>query len=359
MINIVILGGGFAGIRAGLTLLDRIKSHDISVTLIDKNSSHIFTPSLYEVATAEESEKNVVIPYKLIFDNNLNLVQGIVEKIDTVSQKVLLDNNRQYVYDYLICALGSESSSFDIEGVNEYGLPMKTLEDAIKIKQALKNAKKIIIGGGGFSGTELACELITHKGHLDITLVQGSQVLLKELGGGVSVLAVKRLEKGNVHLILGEHIKKVTKDTVETESGNKFTFDVFIWTGGVKSNNLLGKVEIDDFLRVGRYKNIFAAGDVVVPGVAPKAEKMGEIAGENVIRSIKGEFLLSFSYRNMGYVVPLGGHFATFAMGKFHISGIFAYILQQLIFLRYLLTIVPFFEAFRRFIRFEKNLKKA
>ena len=359
MINVIILGGGFAGIRAGLTLKNKIKTEDIAVTLIDKNSSHIFTPSLYEVAAAEESEKNVVIPYVSILKGNFNFVQGVVEKINVFKQKILLDGNRQYAYDYLIYALGSESASFGIEGIKEYGLPMKTLEDAIKIKENLKNAKKIIIGGGGFSGTEFACELITHKGHLDITLIQGSSILLKELGGGVSLLAKKRLEEGNVHLILGKHIKKVTKDYVVVEGGKEFVYDVFVWTGGVRSNNLLGKIEVDEFLRVFDYKNVFAAGDVVIPGVAPKAEKMGEIAAENVLRSIQGESLLPFRYRHMGYVVPLGSHFATFAMGKYHISGIFAYMLQQLIFFRYLLTIVSFFEAIRRFIRFEKNLKKA
>lgn len=359
MINIIILGGGFAGIRAALTLKNKIRSDNARLTLIDKNSFHVFTPSLYEVATAEESEKNVVIPYKVIFKNNFNFVEGIIEKIDVLEQKILLDGNRQYEYDYLICALGSETADFGIEGIKEYSLPMKTLEDAIRIKEALRNAKKIIIGGGGFSGTELACELVTHKGHLDISLIQGSPILLKELGDRISILAVKRLEEGNAHLILGERIKKVTKNHVVVEGGREFKYDVFIWTGGVKSNNLLGKISVDEFLKVLNYKNIFAAGDIVVPGVAPKAEKMGEIAAENVLRSIKGESLLPFKYRHMGYVVPLGSHFATFAMGKFHISGILAYMLQQLIFLRYLLTIVPFFEAIRRFMRFEKNLKKA
>ncbi len=359
MINVIILGGGFAGVRAAITLRNKVGSHDLHIIIIDKNSFHTFTPSLYEVATAEESQGNVVIPYKYIFKNPFEFVEGSVERIDATEQKILLDKNREYTYDYLICALGSETADFGIEGIKEYAIPMKTLEDAIKIKKALKNAKKIIVGGGGFSGTELACELMTHKGHLDITLIQGSSILVKELGDGVSLLAKKRLEKGNVHLALGERIKKVTKDAVEVESKKIFPYDVFIWTGGVKSNNLLGKVEVDEFLRVNNYKNIFAVGDMVIPGVAPKAEKMGEIAAENVLRSIKREALASFSYRHLGYVVPLGSHFATFAMGKFHISGIFAYMLQQLIFFRYLLTIVPFFEAMRRFIRFEKDLKKA
>lgn len=356
MVNIVILGGGFAGVKAALTLKNKVKSKDINVALIDKNSFHVFTPPLYEVVAAEEPQRNVVIPYKSIFDNNLLFIQGTVEKVNTKERKISLNNNREYIYDYLIFALGSESADFGIPGVKDYGIPLKTLEDAIRIKNALKNARKIIIGGGGFSGTELACELITHKGHLDITLIQGSSVLLKELGDGVSQLAEKRLLAGNVHLVLGERIEKVTKDTVEVESGKVFPYDVFIWAGGVKPNTLLGKIEVNKMLAVFNLKNVFAAGDVVAPGVAPSAEKMGEVAAENILRSLKGESLLPYIHRHMGYVVPLGSHFAAFAMGKYHISGIFAYILQQLIFLRYLLTIVPFFEAVKRFLRFEKNL---
>lgn len=356
MTKIIVLGGGFAGIRAALTLQNKKESRDINVVLIDKNNFHVFTPSLYEVATSEESQRNITIPYENIFNNSVEVVRGTVEKIDATGRKISLDKNREYNYDYLISALGSESEDFGIPGINEYGIPLKTLEDAVRIKKALEKAKKVIVGGGGFSGTELACELAAHKGNLEITLIQGSQILLKELRGGISTLAKKRLEKGNVHLILGEHIKKVTKDSIEVTSGKIFPYDVFVWTGGVRSNNLLGKIKVNDKLQVNNFKNVFAAGDTVSPGVAPRAEKMGEIAAENVLRSIKGESLLTYTYRPVGYVVPLGSHFATFAMGKYHISGIFVFLIQQIIFFMYLLRILPFFEAIKRFRKFEKNL---
>lgn len=355
MINIVILGGGFAGIKAALTLRKKIRSHDLYVIIIDKNNFHTFTPSLYEVATAEESKGNVIIPYRDIFEKPLEFIEGIVEKIDTAGKKIVLNKNREYKYDYLILALGSESADFGIPGIKEYGIPLKRLEDAVQIKNALKNAKKVVVGGGGFSGTEIACELATHKSNLDVTLIQGSPILLKELGAGISRLAKKRLENGNVSLILGEHIKNVTKENVETETGKKIPYDLFIWTGGVRSNNLLGKIEVDDTLLVKNLKNVFAAGDVVFPGVAPRAEKMGEIAAENVLRKIKGDSLLAYTSHKISYVVPLGNHFATFAMGKFHISGILAYILQQLIYLKYLFTIVPFLQALKKFIKFEEE----
>jgi len=356
MINVVILGGGFAGVRAALTLKNRTKSGSINITVIDKNSFHTFTPSLYEVAASEEPQRNVGIPYKAIFDKSIAFKQEIVKRIDTQDRKIILDNDREYSYDYLIFALGSESADFGIPGIKEYGIPLKTLEDSVKIKNALKTAKKIIVGGGGFSGTELACELSTHKRHLDITLIQRSSILLKELGDGVSTLAKKRLEKGNVHLVLGEYIKKATKDSVIVASGKIFPYDLFVWTGGVKPNNLLGKIETNEALQVNNFTNIFAAGDVVSPGVARRAIKMGKLTAENILRSMGEEKLLSYGYYNIGYLVPLGSHFATFATGKYHISGIAAYILQQLILFKYLLEILPFFKAVKRFVRFERDL---
>lgn len=352
MKNIIILGGGFAGVRAALTLKKKIKSNNIHVILIDKNKFHTFTPSLYEVAAAEEPSQNAVIPYKTIFSNSIEFIEGTVEKIDAVSQKIWLNNNREYIYDFLIFALGSESADFGIPGIKEYGISLKTLEDAVRIKNALKNAKKVIVGGGGFAGTEFACELAAHAQGIDTTLIQGSRILLKELRDGVANLTKKRLENSNVNLVLGERIKKITKHTAEVDSKKIFPHDLFIWTGGVRPNNLLGKIEVDKYLKVKNLENVFAAGDTISPGVAPRAEKMGEIAAENVIRSIKKDILLPYSYHHIGYVIPLGSHFAIFAMGKYHISGVLAYLLQRLIFLRYLLKILPFFEAIKRFIRF-------
>ena len=365
MIEIVILGGGFAGVRAGLIFKNKIPTSDnIHVTLIDKNSFHLFTPSLYEVATAEEPERNVVIPLSAIFNNSVDLVAGMVEGIDAGKQKVSLTPStssgqaKEYKYDYLIFALGSESADFGIPGIKEFGIPLKTLDDATKIKTKLATAKRIIVGGGGFSGTELACEFMAHHKQKEISLIQGSAVLLKELEDGVSSLAKKRLEEGGVRLILGEHIKKVTKDSVATESGKVLPYDLFVWTGGVKSDKLLGEIKTNECLQVLGLKNVFAAGDVVNPGVARAAMKMGEIAAENVLKNIKGEALMEYHYKNSAYVVPLGSHFAAFQMGKFNVSGFPAYFLQQFIFLRYLFQILSPIEALKRFRKFEIDLLK-
>lgn len=362
MKNVIIVGGGFAGVRAALTLKDKIKTSDIKIILIDRNTFHTFTPSLYEVATAEESQQNVRIPYGAIFNHKIEIIHGEVQEIDSLKKIIFFESfgetgeKKELVYDYLIFALGSQAEDFGIEGIKEHGLTLKTLSDAVRIKNALKTARKVIVGGGGFSGTELACELTVNRKYLNVVMIHGADVLLKELDREVSRLAKERLEKAGVKLILGERIKRVTATIVETVSGRIFPYDVFIWTGGVRSNKLLGDIKVDGSLRVDNQRDIFAAGDASVPGVAPKAEEMGKIAAENVLRSIKRESLVNFSYRQTGYVIPLGSHFAVFTIGKYHISGIFAYIIKHLILLHYLLQILPLLEALRRFRKFEKDL---
>jgi len=369
MKNVVILGGGFAGLRAALVLKNKVKSHNLHITLIDKHSFHVFTPSLYEVATAEEPQLNVVIPYGVIFNKNIEVVRGNVGNIDISKKTIFIDSadgkerGQEFEYDYLIYALGSHTQDFGIPGIREYGVGLKTLEDAVKIKNALSEIimtgkNKVVVGGGGFSGTELACEIAAHQPRLDVTMIQGSPILLKELGDGFSELAKKRLEEGNVRVILGVHIKKVNSKTVVIDGDKEVPYDLLVWTGGVGSDKLLGDIEVNNFLQVKGHENIFAAGDTISPGVAPRAEKMGRVAAENVLKSIKGNNLLPYSYRHLGYIVPLGSHFAALAMGKFHISGVLAFFVQQIVFFLYLLRIVPPLEALKRFRKFEKTLNE-
>lgn len=395
MKNVVILGGGFAGVAAGLKLAKKARELDAKITLIDKNNYHLFTPSLYEVATSEEPQKNIAIPFNEIFGKNLNIVWGSVERIDKYKQIVYLENKIQYYYDYLIIALGSETSYFDIPNLLKYSLPLKTLADAVKIQKAIekyyskKDHKKdrletinVIIGGGGFSGTELAAELVNYEGFLGkrfycdnkcikLTIIQGSERLLKELDLKTSEVAKKRLEDNGVKLIFGEHVKNVTSNTITTDKGNLYKYDVFIWTGGVKAASVIaksgfetnkrGQVLVNENLQVVGHQNIFAAGDAaeVGPWVAQIAEDVGRIAAENVYRLIKALPLKKYQMSHFGYIVPLKGHFAILELKNFHIVGFLGWIVQQIVFLQYLLGILPIIKAFKKWNKFEQELQQS
>lgn len=368
MIEVVILGGGFAGIAAAKVLLKKTKRSEVKITLIDKNSYHLFTPSLYELATAEEPQKNICIPLKEILPS-ISMIKDEVLMIKKDEKKVQL-KNQTIDYDYLIIVLGSEPEYYDIQGLAEYSIPFKTLEDAVKIKNAIKKQGKIkiIVGGGGFSGTELACELIKHKKEgTEITVIQGSECLLKELDSNISKKAGDRLSRDEVRIVCGQHIKKVDSKNIYTNL-QSYPYDVLIWTGGVRASsvqsdfekNKRGDVLVNDKLQVKNSENIFAAGDIAAgfPWVAQIAEDEGKIAGENVANLINGKLLVPYKFRHFGYIVPLGGHFAAAQLGNIVFMGFLGWILEQIVLLRYLLGILPLTKAFKKWNRFEEYLMK-
>lgn len=396
MQQVVILGGGFAGIAAAHYLAKK-KTSAYNLTLIDQNSFHLFTPSLYEVATSESPRKNIAIPFKEIFGNKVHLVKGLVTQIDPKTKHIVLHNKQIISFDYLLIALGSESAFYYIPGLQEHAVPFKSLRDALLIKQKMKsmccldgkcNKKvQVVIGGGGFAGTELAAELMTYRDRLAkqygldkdclrLTIIQGSDRLLKELDPHASKLAEKRIKNNAVNFAFGGHISKVDQKTVFTDNNKSYPYDILIWTGGVRANHFAkdnnlpvtshGSIMINQFLQVEGIQNIFAAGDIAyfptnenhpAPQVAQVAEEQGKIAGENIFRLINNQTLVSYPYRHWGYIVPLKGHFAVAElMGIFHFDGFWGWVLEQLVFLRYLLGILPLSKALKKWNTFEEEL---
>src|SRR3989344_1030151 len=182
MYKILILGGGFGGIRAALDLEKKLKNK-AQIILIDKNGYHLFLPALYEVASAYgvkrdpfavRLKKSICIPYHDIFEGrNIEFVQDEVTGADFGAKKVFADA-RAFEYDYLLIALGSQTNDFGILGVREYAYQFKSIEDALMINKALDKLindcadsrreqsagpVKIFICGGGFTGVELAAEI--------------------------------------------------------------------------------------------------------------------------------------------------------------------------------------------------------
>lgn len=396
--EVVILGGGFAGVAAAKALLRHSSSELLRITLIDKNDYHLFTPSLYEVATSEVPKQNVAIPFSELFGKQVNVVKGLVSLIDTQKQHIVLHSGEGVAYDYLIVALGSEPAYYNIPGLKEHAISLKSLEDAVRIKNKIKtlccsegqcNRKvQVVVGGGGFAGTELAAELVSYKNklakqhHLDkdcleVSVIQGSDRLLKELDSHVSRIAEKRIRGRQMHFCFGGHIMRVTETEVHTDDGKVYPYDMLLWTGGVTAHHLgkksglpinsHGQVMVNEYLQVQDLPHVFAAGDIAgvvngktntpLPQVAQVAEDEGHIAGENVSRLLTQKQLLKYHFRHFGYIVPLRGRYAAAElMGFLHVDGLLGWVFQQLVFLNYLLNILPFWKAFKRWNEFEGEL---
>jgi NADH dehydrogenase len=398
--HIVVVGGGFAGIAALIRLRHKLYGVPHKITLIDRNTFHLFTPSLYEVATSEEPKKNVTIPFAKIFPRGVEMIHKMVTTLDPLTNTITFDDKSTLLFDYLILTAGSQPAFMGIPGLEKYGTGFKTLKDGLIIRDKIKNLcckdgkckrkVQVVIGGGGFAGSELAAELLTYKDRiavqhgldkncLEMTIIQGSDHLLKELDPRVSRIAEQRLNEPNVHFAFGGHIKEVTKTEVLTDNGKSFPYEILIWTGGVEPNSLAkannlpvthrGGLIVNNYLQVKSYDNIFAAGDIAsyvdpvsqrpAPNVAQVAEEQGAIAGENVAAMIKNEAIKPYHFRHWGYVVPLKGYFAAAELTyNIRLTGFAGWVLQQMVLLRYLIGILPWNKALGRFDTFEMEMEK-
>ncbi|MEK7582507.1 MAG: FAD-dependent oxidoreductase, partial [Patescibacteria group bacterium] len=180
MSKIIIVGGGFGGVRAALDLEKKLGDR-AEITLIDRNGYHFFAPALYEIASAfglakdrfsVNLRKTVSIPYGDIFEGKrIQFVQAEVVHISLEQRILTTKSDISFSFDYLILALGSQTADFNIPGVKEYAFQFKTIEDALMLNHQLmmlfeKASRgdhdlplKFVVGGGGFAGVELAAEL--------------------------------------------------------------------------------------------------------------------------------------------------------------------------------------------------------
>jgi len=415
--NIVILGGGFGGVRTALSLskkLKGIKDNNYRIVVVDKKEYHTFTPLLYEIATTSEQTANDLqlkhfVTYNLkhiLRDKHISVVEDTVLYVDINGKSVNL-KYRSISFEYLVIALGAETNYFDIQGLKKYALPLKTFNDAITIRNAIETATiqkdrvKIIIGGGGPTGVELAGEIkswgreLTGELHkkcaIDITIVDDGPMILSMFHQKIAMKAKKRLEKFGVKIMTGKRITEITKTNVILDDAELIPYNICVWTGGVKATTLTselpvqyekrGRIEITEALEciasnpnLNVCKNIYAIGDIAcvynpktkqpTPLMARPAIVEGKIVAKNIIEKIKyGEKAKIYTYKpkNYPYIIPVGGKYAIAKIGPFTISGILGWIFKGIVELEYFMSILPFSKAlkmwFRGFLIFIKNDK--
>lgn len=424
--RIVIIGGGFAGVRAALDLSKKIKNAEIK--LIDKNDYHSYHPDYYEIASAilnaaPKQEcvndvlalcKTVAIPYSVIFqgDKKIEFIKSEVVKIDFKNSIVGTADGNIFYYNWLIVSSGSKTSFYDIPGLHGAGLEFKTVNDALNIRNALceifsNKAKRekidILIGGAGFTGSEVAGEISNYikylcksckrpKNSYSLKIIEASQNILGGASQWARKKSKKRLEKLDAEIILSAEIEKIepiqntnllndenlsiapenSKGKMILKNGQIFPFDILIWTAGVEASEIsklfpedtLQKkfcLKTDKFLRVLPYENIFAVGDIAyyvnektgnpLPMTAQTAISEGSYAAYAISQKINfktpDDKLKQYTPKQSKFLIPLGGKYAIADMGIIKFSGSFAWFLKHLITLSYFISILPFSRAIK------------
>ncbi len=283
MKHIVIVGGGFGGITAALEL-ERLlgRSPAVRLTLIDREAYQLYPPNLYEICTAEEElasltdlKHSITVPIaEILRGRSIDFVQGEVTAIDAERRTISLRGagpgqdsgqtggqgaGQPLEYDYLVLALGSTSNSYGIPGVEEYAIPLKSVNDALRIRDKIEFAVqvrrydmtklhiRIAVAGGGFAGVEVAAELqkfldfVAWKNNfprekIETLLIEGSNRILNGLDDAVARDVAARLHDLGVRVQVSSFVTKVGADFLEFKNGERLEYDCLIWTAGVKAS---------------------------------------------------------------------------------------------------------------------------
>jgi NADH dehydrogenase len=368
--RVVILGCGFGGLWAAQAL----RKAPVDLTVVDRTNHHLFTPLVYQVATAGLSAPAIAAPIRHILagQRNTTVLMGEARTILPDEKKVLLEDGASLPYDYLVVATGSMHSYFGNDAWAPFAPGLKTLEDALEIRarilMAFEQAEReadpakrapwltFVVVGAGATGVELAgtlAEIARRTLHGEfrnydprnarVVLVEGSDRVLPPYPPQLSEKARLQLERLGVTVWLGKRVTGVDAEGV-TLGAERLVSKTVIWAAGVTSSPLgrglgapldrAGRVEVAPDLSVPGHPEIFVAGDLAavkgVPGIAPAAKQMGRHAAFNILHSLRKEKTRPFRYRDYGQLATIGRNAAVADFGRVKLSGYPAWIVWLL-----------------------------
>jgi NADH dehydrogenase len=283
--RVVIVGGGFGGVKTALELQ---KNKDVQITLVSDKDHFVYFPALYATATGG-SHLQSFVPLKEIFhpSSNLKIVQDTVTGLDT-HRKIVVGETGQYEYDVVVFALGVVTSYFGLKGLSEYSYSIKSHDELERFKKHLhdeivaehKMDKHYIVIGAGPTGVELSAALASYlkliaKKHnvknprIRIMLVEAADRVMPRMSPAASQAIYKRLKKLGVDIRVKKKVESEDDDSVIV-SGHDILSKTVVWTSGV-SNHPFYAEHGDIFQREPRGKVIVdaqlqAAPDVYVIG---------------------------------------------------------------------------------------------
>lgn len=380
--KVVILGGGFGGLNAAKAL----GNTKLDVWLVDKTNHHLFQPLLYQVATAALSPADIAKPIREILSPypNVTVLMGDVEAIDKEKKQIRFHNKEQLGYDYLVVALGARHSYFGKNEWEPFAPGLKTLEDALKIREhilvsfekaercdSISEAKKylnFVIIGGGPTGVEMAGAIaeIAHETMLQnfrridttrtkIYLVESNEHVLPVFPERLALKAQGYLEHFGVQIITGRRVTDVSNEGVSIDETFIPSHNV-IWAAGNQASPVLaslqapmdkqGRVQVDKDLSIPDHPEIFVIGDAAcaqdkeghpLPGLASVATQQGRYIGQILRHQWAKKDRPPFRYFDKGTMATIGKTKAIGTFGKIQFSGFLAWLAWCFVHIMYLI----------------------
>lgn len=349
--HVLILGGGFAGLRTAKLLSKYWRNVD--VTLITDSTTFRYSPALYRSATGFRMRESIIPITKIVKKYpKIHLIHQKVESIDRANKKVKTADGKFYNYEKIVICLGVVTSYFNIPGLEDYSFNIKTPEGLQKLKTHLhktlndtgKPDTNYVVVGGGPTGVELSAALARYlkdmvrrhrvKNHsISIELIEAAPRLLPVLNERASFLTARRLSNLGVEIMLGEAVKGETPATLKLAERSIPSHTV-IWTAGVTNNpffklnetefttNERGKVVVNEFMQVD--DDTYVIGDnaaTTFGGLAQTAIRDANYTTKQIIRQFKGRRLLPYKQKKPTSIIPAGENWSVMQYGNFVIGG--------------------------------------
>ena len=385
--KILILGGGFGGLYTALELEQRRLGNDstVEITLVNRDNFFLFTPMLHEVAASDLDITTIVNPIRKLLKRT-NFFDGEVNSIDLNNKRVTvchgIDTSHAHdlSYDHLVLALGSVTNFYGIPGLEERALTMKSLADAVYLRNQLiehleeadfecstippEQLLTFVVAGGGFAGVETIAAINDflrdalkfypnlNESMLRIVLVEHGSMILPELGPELGHYAQEKLAERKIEFRLGVKVTGVAESGVQLSDGTVLPARTLIWTAGTAPCPMLkplackkerGRIEVNEFLEVSGYPGVWALGDCAsvpdkktgrpYPPTAQHALRQGKILGRNIAAAIKGEAKTPFVFKTIGQLAAIGRRTGVAKILGFKFSGFIAWWLWRTIYL--------------------------
>lgn len=382
MLNVVVIGGGFGGLK----FLQRARSSKIKFTLIDKQNHHLFQPLLYQVATAVLSPANIAFPIRRMFKNfkNVKVILDEATDINREEKTVTISNGEKIKYDQLVVSTGSKHSYFGNDDWSEYSNGLKGINDALQIRERLlrafekaENEKDIdkrnkylnfVVVGGGPTGVEMAGSIaeIAYKNmkeefrnfkssDANVYLIEATEKILPMYSERLSGKAEKYLVDFGVEVRTNEKVIKIENDLVVTDKESIQTDNV-IWAAGNEASPIIkklntktdseGRAIVDPDCSLKDDGNVFVIGDAAnykdkknntLPGIAPVAIQQGKYLAKIIKSKTIKKDRKPFRYNDKGMMATVGRYKAIGKIGNIEVSGFLAWLFWSAIHILYLI----------------------
>jgi NADH dehydrogenase len=385
--RILLLGGGFGGLYTALELEKQLaREADVAITLVNRDNFFSFTPMLHEVAASDLDLTHIVNPVRKMLKRT-HLFLGDVQRIDLEKKQVAVTHgadrhSHNLPYDHLVIGLGAITNFYQLPGLEERALTMKSLGDAIYLRNhVIQNLEEAdtecavqaclreplmtcVVAGAGFAGVETIAGVNDfvrealpfyrnlHAEQIRMVLVHPGGVILPELSEKLGRYAEKKLAQRGIEIRLNVRVTGVTDEGVQLSDGAFIKTKTIIWTAGTAPNPLLaelacnkdhGRIVANEFLEVPGWPGVWALGDCAVipdpktgkpyPPTAQHALREGRVLARNIAVAIRGGPKRPFVFSTLGQLASIGRRVGVANILGVNFSGFIAWWLWRTIYL--------------------------